>query len=88
MNARVRTLWLVLIGGALYVPIGAAGQPREAISEEWTLSRTSWGGPNLQGDWAFATVTPLKRSTQHLGRERLTDEAVAALNLDALTRAD
>jgi hypothetical protein len=88
MNAQARTLWLALIGGALFIPIGAAGQPREGTSEEWTLSRTSWGDPNLQGDWSFATITPLERPTQHSGRERLTDEEVAALNLDALTRAD
>ena len=76
------------MAGTLFMPMGAAGQSQEAASADWTLSRTSWGDPDLQGDWSFATITPLERPAQFSGRERLTEEEIAALNLDALTRAD
>ena len=73
---------------ALLVPVGATGQPQPAASDNWAPSRTMWGDPDLQGDWSFATITPLERPAQFSGRELLTEEEVAALNLGALTRGD
>ena len=86
MNGRARMTWLVLIAWALVVPMGAAGQPQETALTDWTVSRTSWGDPDLQGDWSFATITPLERPARYSGRERLTEEEIAAVNLDALAR--
>ena len=37
-------------------------------------SRTPWGDPDLQGVFTFATITPLQRPDDVLGKEVLTDE--------------
>ena len=50
-------------------------------------TRTTWGAPDLQGLWNHGTITPLERPAEHVGRELLTDEEVAALNLASETRA-
>ena len=69
-------------------PAGSVAQPQDAAVEDWTLSYTTWGDPDLQGVWSFATLTPLERAVSHAGRERLTAEEVVALNAEALTRGD
>jgi hypothetical protein len=45
------------------------------------VPRTPWGDPDLQGVWNFGTNTPLQRPREWAGRERLTEEEVAAANL-------
>src|ERR1700676_5087492 len=44
-----------------------------------TPPRTSWGDPDLQGVWSFATLTPLERPRQLAGREFLTEAEAAAV---------
>ena len=51
------------------------------------VMRTAWGDPDLQGVWNHGTITPLERPVEYAGRERLTDEEVAALNRASETRA-
>jgi hypothetical protein len=53
-----------------------------------TAPRTPWGEPDLQGIWSYATLTPLERPVNQAGRERLTDDEVAALDREARTGAD
>ena len=65
-----------------------AARAQGTAAEDWTLSYTTWGDPDLQGVWSFATITPLERPAGHAGRERLTAEEVVALNAEALTRGD
>ena len=62
----------------------AAGQSGAA---QWTVPRTPDGQPDLQGIWSFATITPLERPSQYLGRDLLTAEEVAQENQNAETRA-
>ena len=69
-------------------PSGSAAQAQDTAAEEWTLSYTNWGDPDLRGVWSFATITPLERPVSDAGRERLTAEEVVALNAEALTRGD
>ncbi len=88
MNGRCLAACLTVITVVCLVPASVAGQPQAAASDDWVPFRTAWGTPDLQGDWSFATITPLERPGAFAGRERLTEEEVAALNLDALTRAD
>ena len=52
-----------------------------------SVARTPWGDPDLQGVWNHGTITPLERPAEYAGRERLTDEEVAALNRASETRA-
>ena len=69
-------------------PVGSAAQAQDTGAESWALSYATWGDPDLQGVWSFATITPLERPAGHAGRERLTAEEVVALNAEALTRGD
>lgn len=63
-------------------------QPKPAASKAWTLPRTPWGDPDLQGVWNNGTITPLERPQNLAGRETLTAEEIAAAELDAHTRDD
>ncbi len=42
--------------GALFAVLAAPVQ-----AQEWAVQRTSWGHPDLQGNWTNATMTPLER---------------------------
>ncbi len=63
-----------------------AGQTRTS-GEPSAVPRTPWGDPDLQGLWNHGTNTPLERLPKHAGREWLTDEEVAAANLESSTFA-
>ncbi len=71
----------------------AGGDPQTAAAqsvapdEPPAAPRTPWGDPDLQGLWNHGTITPLERPAEHAGRERLTDEEIAAANLASETRA-
>ena len=71
----------LIVSGVLLATVSAAAQ--QAITP-----RTPWGDPDLQGIWGHGTITPLERPAEYAGRERLTDEEVAALNAASETRAD
>ena len=91
-NRRTGPLYLMalLLAGMSLAPVAVSGQPQipTAAADTRPLPSTPWGDPDLQGIWSFATITPLERPVQHVGRELLTDEEVAALNHDAQTRYD
>ena len=73
----------VVAGGS---PQKAAAQ-RVVADEPPAALRTPWGDPDLQGVWNHGTITPLERPAEYAGRERLTDEEIAAANLASETRA-
>ena len=83
MTGRCLTTWFTAIVAVVLVPADIAGQTQGAAVDSWTPSRTAWDDPDLQGDWSFATITPLERPGEYAGRESLTDEEVVALNQDA-----
>ena len=56
----------------------AAGQT-EATDGGWTLPRTPWGVPDLQGIWTNATLTPMERPETLEDTSVLTAEAAAAI---------
>ena len=61
---------------------------RSAASEQRPpVPRTPWGDPDLQGLWSYGTNTPLQRPLKYAGREWLTEEEVAAENLEWSTFA-
>ena len=88
MKRRCLAGWCLVIAAAWLLPAGAAAQTQATGADGWTLARTAWGDPDLQGVWSFATITPLERPEQYAGRDRLTAEEVTTLNQDALTRGD
>ena len=76
-----------LSAAAAWGPVALASQSA-AAEEPWTLSRTPWGDPDLQGKWSYATITPLERPNGQASKEILSGEEVAALNEGARTDAD
>jgi hypothetical protein len=75
---------LALIAAGLAQPVTAQN---EAQDRQPPVPRTSWGDPDLQGLWNYGTNTPLQRPAQYAGREWLTEEEVAAENLEWSTFA-
>ena len=62
---------------AFVVVLMAAPAAAQDAGAGWTLSRTAWGHPDLQGIWDQTTGTPLERSAEVADREFLTDEEAA-----------
>jgi hypothetical protein len=48
------------------------------LAQTWTVPRTSYGQPDLQGVWDFATITPLERPEVFMGKETMTAEESAS----------
>ena len=64
----VAWLWAVPIVAQTQKPTtpaapAAAAAPAKPAAK-WTPTRTSWGDPDLQGIWNFATSTPLERPAE------------------------
>jgi hypothetical protein len=51
-----------------------------------SVARTPDGRPDLQGNWSFATVTPLERPRELGDKEVLTDEEAAAYEKQSVER--
>ena len=83
MTGRILTALSVAV--AALAPMPVVAQPD---AERWTLHRTPWGDPDMQGVWSFATITPLERPPDAGAREELTGNEVDQLNLNARTRND
>ena len=82
----MRYRWLV----AVLLPFAAAVVGALTLSAQpadWTVPRTPWGDPDLQGIWTNEnTGTPMQRPARFGDREFLTDEEVAELEQEALAR--
>src|SRR5436190_18037135 len=70
--------WLVTVPVAGHTPAAAPKTQTTASAKAWTLPRTPWGAPDLNGVWTNATTTPWERPKELAGKEFLTDEEVAA----------
>jgi hypothetical protein len=84
--ARIRWLPTIAIM-TLLAQTAAAGQqaatratPKSApASGRFTVSRTAWGDPDLQGVYTFATLTPFQRPAAQAGKAELSEEEQKAL---------
>src|SRR5262252_3676362 len=56
----------------------AAGRPNTGRPAKWTTPRTPDGKPDLQGNFTFATITPLQRPAALNGKDVLSPEEAAA----------
>jgi len=87
--AIVSVLVVATVTRARIVGQSATAQPKPASpAKKWTPPRTSWGEPDLQGKWSYATVTPLERPADQTGRDTLSDAEVARVNEEARSGAD
>jgi hypothetical protein len=67
-----------LIAIASLAAVSAEGQaPAATDTRPWTLSRTAWGDPDLQGVWNYAAGTPFERPAEFAGKATLNDEELA-----------
>ena len=82
MSMCLRTL--VVAAVVVLAPHSVLGQstppaPGGALAKKWTVPRTPWGEPDLQGTYSNRTITPFERPANVAGREFFTAEEVAAL---------
>ncbi len=66
----------------------AAANPETASAADWTVPRTPWGAPDLQGVWDYRTMTPLERPRELAGKVTLTAEEAAAYEAQQNERLD
>ena len=86
MSDRFLAALSTVMAVVLLAPLPAAAQAPTTEADAWTLPRTPDGRPDLQGVWDYRTITPLERPSELEGREFLTDEEVAQLELRAFER--
>ena len=70
MDRRLLLMCCVWVGLGISVPSFVLAQ---------TQARTVWGHPDLQGEWANNTATPMERPASFEGKDALTDEELATL---------
>lgn len=68
---------LKLLISSLLSSIVVIGSAQAA--DDYTVPRTEYGQPDLQGVWNFSSNTPMQRPRQFADQEYLTDEDIAAL---------
>ena len=83
MRSRFVTLFGVIALTLLVIPVDMAAQ-----DNNWTLPRTADGHPDLQGVWANNNATPLERPEEWAGKDTLTEEELAALQVAATEAVD
>src|SRR5499427_11050199 len=87
-RSTLPSVTVAIVVTALVLTCVSVASQSTTPSKTWTPPRTSWGEPDLQGKWSYATITPLERPVDQAGKETLSDGEVAALNEDARTGAD
>src|SRR5262245_36339529 len=85
--ARSAAWFLGLVTGLIVVTTGHAAPKLASVGQGGGRTpRTSWGDPDLQGVWNYATMTPLERS-RDLGEKAIfTAEEAAAFERQVLDR--
>ncbi len=83
----------IAVGLLVTIPVIGPGlataQTRSGdASVKWSGPRTSFGHPDLQGVWDFASITPFERPERFEGREFMTAEESAAFERDRFSLVD
>ncbi len=80
-HERSNVTWTVAVVAALPALVAAGAvfaagnNPAGAANDaDWTVPRTAYGHPDLQGVWANNNGSPLQRPAAWAGKERLSDE--------------
>ena len=80
--ASIGSLVVVVALTSLSAPVSGQGP---ASKKKWTPPRTSWGDPEIQGQWNSQTSTPLERplTGELAGKDVLSDEEAETLEREA-----
>lgn len=79
----------VLLAGLIPACLFSSGQVMAADPADAAYSKTtSWGDPDLQGTWSYASLTPLQRPARLEDRAFYTPEEAAAINAGTLVEPD
>jgi hypothetical protein len=91
MNTRILAVVCGAVG-ALPIAISnawAQSAPHAAHAEaSFSIPRTTWGDPNLEGAWDYRTITPLERRPELGDRRFYTEEEIAELEGRAAERME
>src|SRR5262252_4068820 len=68
---------------ALAIVISSASTFAQPARGEWTVLRTPWGDPDLQGIWTNETITPFERPAALANTPFLSEAEVSALEARA-----
>jgi hypothetical protein len=79
---------LVLAAGFATPAIAQTTAGAVTPADDYTVPRTSWGDPDLQGVWDHRTITPMERRPELGDRAFYTDEEVAQLEGRAARRME
>jgi hypothetical protein len=87
-SARLKIAALACLMAPAAVALGAATEDSQVSAAPvrmaptrtggWTLPRTPWGDPDLQGVYTSATYTPVERPREFAGKEFFTAQEAAA----------
>jgi hypothetical protein len=91
MGTRILALAVVPFMAAWLAGTASAQTARAAPATpdpSFSVPRTPWGDPDLQGVWDYRTITPLERRPELGDREFYTDEEIAELEARAAERLD
>jgi hypothetical protein len=88
MRTHVTALSVAVIAAFAAIAIAARAQTDTHAHEPFSVPRTSWGDPDLQGVWDHRTITPLERRPELGDRALYTDEEVEQLEGRAARRME
>src|SRR5262245_8576505 len=86
MTSRIRIAALPFLAVSL-AQVMVLAQARPPATRTWTVSKTPWGDPDLQGFWTNTTTTPLQRPTDLAEKSVLTREEQAKRSAEVAARS-
>jgi hypothetical protein len=73
---------------AFVTPASLPAQTSRGAARSWTVAKTPWGDPDLQGFWTNTTTTPLQRPADLADKPVLTPEEYAKRNAEVAARSN
>jgi hypothetical protein len=91
MRTRALAVSMGLFTAGALAPLAGSAQTAASAApttQPYSVPRTSWGDPNLEGVWDYRTITPLERRPELGDRAFYTDEEIAQLEGRAARRME